>query len=228
MADFTEFRESNRIKNVAIQRVLRQIDTEDLAMVLVGLSEEDRKIFYRNMRVRAVELLKDEIAELERLPKGTYKESAGKVQKQILFMLEKHLGMSKKDEEKTPDKVPPIRWESEAELIETFTQPKRYSGRYGAIAIESAVTDELPPLLKKGLELYMDGWDPSLLQSILEQLKETLITRFINKQNMILEGIGALVGHDLPQAVTEKLRAFSLSDKCPAGSKRKFSENIFL
>ena len=49
MADFTEFRESNRIKNVAIQRVLRQIDTEDLAMVLVGLSEEDRKIFYRNV-----------------------------------------------------------------------------------------------------------------------------------------------------------------------------------
>jgi flagellar motor component MotA len=213
MADFTKFRESGRSIDMAIQQVLRKIDTAFLSMALVELTEEDRSIFMRNMSIRAAELLKKEVAELERHPKGTFTDKSEKIQRQLLSMLEKHYGMVRENEELTPDAVPPIRSKTEDDLIETFLQLKRYTRRNGAISIESAITDELPPLLKKGLELYVDGWDPSLIQSILEQMKESLITRYVNRQNMIFEGIGALIGHDLPQAVEEKLRAFRLNDR---------------
>jgi flagellar motor component MotA len=210
--DFTEFRESTRVKNLAIQHVLRQIDTGLLSLALVGLSEEDRNIFTRNMSVRAAGLLEKEIAELEEHSVVAYRERSEKAQETLLMMLEKRLSASLGDEELTSDEVPPMRWKTEAELIETFTQLKRYTRRHGAVSIESAIAGEMPPLLKKGLELYVDGWDPSLAQSILEQMKESLIKQYINKQNMILEGVGALTGHDVPQAVEEKLRAFRLSD----------------
>jgi hypothetical protein len=213
MVDFKDFSDSTRVNNMAIQRVLRQIDTGELAVALLGLSDEDRSIFLRNMSVRAVELLKNEIADLEAHPKETFKESSGKTQKKLLSMLGKHLEMTRDDEERTPDKVPAINWKSEEELIETFAQLVRFVRRHGALSIESVISDDLPPLLKKGLELYVDGWDPSLIQSILEQLKETLITRYINKQNMILEGIGTLTGFDFPIVAEEKLRAFRLSDQ---------------
>ncbi len=213
MADFTKFRESGRRIDTAIQHVLRQIDTKLLSMALVELTEEDRSIFMRNMSIRAAGLLKEEIAELERHTEGTFKEKSEKTQEKLLSMLEKHYVMVRENEELTPDAVPPIRSKTEDDLIETFLQLKRYTRRNGAISIESAITDELPPLLKKGLELYVDGWDPSLIQSILEQMKESLITRYVNRQNMIFEGIGELTGHDVPQAVEEKLRAFRLSDR---------------
>ncbi len=182
-------------------------------MALVELAEEDRSIFMRNMSIRAAGLLKEEIAELERHTEGTFKEKSEKTQGQLLSMLEKHYAMVRENEELTPDAVPPIRSKTEDELIETFVQLKRYTKRNGAISIESAITDGLPPLLKKGLELYVEGWDPPLIQSILEQMKESLITRYVNKQNMIFEGIGELTGHDVPQAVEEKLRAFRLSER---------------
>ena len=213
MADFTKFIKSSRVTDVAIQNTLRQIDMDLLSKALVELPEKDRSIFTRNMSIRASGLLGEEIAELERHPAGTFKQVSEKAQEKLFFMLKKHLSMSRDDDKMTPDEVPAIRWKTEDELIETFVQLKRYTRRHGAVSIESALSEELPPLLKKGLELYVEGWDPSFVQSVLEQMKESLISRYINRQNMILEGIGALMGHDLPQAVKEKLQAFHPSDK---------------
>ena len=153
-----------------------------------------------------------EIKERAGHPAGTYTQEATEARKKLLSMLEKQLSMTHEDEELTPDEVPAIEWQSEAELIETFVQLKRYTKRHGSISLESAISDDLPPLLKKGLQLFVDGWDAALAESILEQLKESLITRYTNQQNMILEGLGALRGNDVSQAMVEKLRAFRLSD----------------
>ncbi len=213
MADFSKYRETGgRVVDGAIQAVLKLTDMEPLSKALVEMEAEDRQIFVRNMSLRAGEALKKEIAELERHPKGTFRQRSERIQQKLLHMIEKRISLNQENEELTPAEVPPIRCKTEDELIETFTQLKRFVVRHGAVPLDAAISTDLPPLLKKGLELYVDGWDPSFVQSVLEQMKESLIQRYTNKQNMIVEGIGALMGEGLPQAVEERLRAFHLSD----------------
>ena len=130
MADFSKFRVSGgRVVDGAIQQVLRLTDTETLSKALVELGEQDRQVFIRNMSNRAAELLMEEIAELECHPKGTFKEKSERIQKKLLYMIEKRISMNQENEELTPPEVPQIRWKTEEELIETFTHLTRYVRR---------------------------------------------------------------------------------------------------
>ena len=212
MADFSAFRELNRVTGITVQTVLQNIDTPLLAVAMITMPEEDRNIFYQNMTPGAVEELKEEIAECERLPEGTYDEKSGKLQDLLLSQLESQLQKTKEDEDNTPVEVPHLKWKTEDEIIHTFVQLKRYVRRHGPVALQSAATDELHPLLLKGLRLFLDGWDASSVQAVLEQLKESIIISYTNRMNMMIEGIGALQNPSTSaNELDERLQAFCLN-----------------
>ena len=212
MADFSAFRESNRIVDQAVQFALRDTDSRSLALALLLLSEADRHIFLRNMSVRAASLLGDDIAELERHVSGTYDKASASSQEVLHRKVTKYRRIVEENERLTPAELPPLGWATEEELVQGLVALKRYSARNGAASLEPLLSGELHPLLRKGLRLYVDGWDPSAVQSILEQLRESAIVRERNKMDIMIEGVAALFGHDLPQVVEEKLGAFRLSD----------------
>lgn len=59
------------------------------------------------------------------------------------------------------------------DIVETFTELSEVSRREGLLALEERPTKISHPMLKRGIQLIVDGTDPSLLKSMLET--ETLI-----------------------------------------------------
>jgi flagellar motor switch protein FliG len=55
------FEDIVKIDDKSLQKVVRDVDTKDLAMALKGVSDDLREKFYRNMSSRAVEMLKEEM-----------------------------------------------------------------------------------------------------------------------------------------------------------------------
>lgn len=55
------FEDIVNLEDRAIQRILREVDTKDLAMSLKGTKEDVKEKIYKNMSERAQEMLKDEI-----------------------------------------------------------------------------------------------------------------------------------------------------------------------
>lgn len=49
------------LDNISIQRVLREVDTKDLALAIKGSSEEVANVIYKNMSKRAAQTLKEDI-----------------------------------------------------------------------------------------------------------------------------------------------------------------------
>lgn len=55
------FEDIVKIDDKSLQKVVRDVDTKDLAMALKGVSDDLREKFYKNMSSRAVEMLKEEM-----------------------------------------------------------------------------------------------------------------------------------------------------------------------
>ncbi len=212
MADFSAFRRLERDVDLAIQHTLRETDPGSLARAMLTLPGPDREIFLRNMSARAAGMLKADIAELERLPPGTYDARSAALQESMLEKMDRHLALIQENERLTPSEPPRLGWESEAELIEGLVQLKRYADRHGREAVAPLLGRGLHPLLEKGLRLYVDDWDPAVVQSVLEQTSESLAAWHANMMRIMIEGVAALFGGDLPQVVAEKLGAFRLAD----------------
>jgi flagellar motor switch protein FliG len=55
------FEDIVNLEDRAIQRILREVDTKDLAMSLKGTKEDVKEKVFKNMSERAQEMLRDEI-----------------------------------------------------------------------------------------------------------------------------------------------------------------------
>jgi flagellar motor switch protein FliG len=55
------FEDINSLDNSSIQRIIREVDTKDLALALKGASEEVRERIFRNLSKRAAEMLRDDL-----------------------------------------------------------------------------------------------------------------------------------------------------------------------
>lgn len=55
------FEDINSLDNSSIQRIIREVDTKDLALALKGSSEEVRERIFRNVSKRAAEMLRDDL-----------------------------------------------------------------------------------------------------------------------------------------------------------------------
>lgn len=61
--------------------------------------------------------------------------------------------------------------------------------------------------MRKALEFLIDGWEPLLMQSILETYKQSYLRNVEKQLDMILEGIDSLASKDMPLVTEERLRA---------------------
>ncbi|GEM_PF-4609132 len=210
MPDFSDYQADTGWNDLVIRRALGEVDTEVLATAMAGLSEDVRNMFYRNMSRRAGDLCKEII---ESRGGVTMKGSASQARTQaaqavVLQLLHKYAEQAE-GEEFQPDRggVPEIRLDSPDSLIATFRSLAAYVRKNGFLPlgeIEDSIDD---PVMRKGIELRVDGWEPMLARSILEKYKASALRSFETRLDMILDGIDALASGDLPQAVEEKLRA---------------------
>ncbi len=210
MNSFDDYRADTGFNNLAIQRALREIDTEVLATALVGLSEGIRGMFYRNMSRRTTTICEEDI----QLRGGRTSQARIEAAQAVLLGLLRQHGEQAKDEELQPDQdqIPEIRLDSQDAIIVTFRALASYVRKHGFLPlgeIEDSIDD---PFMRKGIQFLVDGTEPMLTRSILERYKKTLLQSYETRLDMMLEGIDTLASRYLPQLVEDKLKAHIPSD----------------
>lgn len=206
MVEFEDYLENTDRNNFIIQNTLREIDFDVLATALVGVSQDIRDMFFRNLSKRAFRLFKDDLqvkeANAARLKTG----EAQEIVKQLLRKHAKHA----KAEIKAPAKgaLPKVDLATEEATIETFKSLSAYLREFGFLGLEGIEDTIDHPIMKKGMELIIDGWEPLLIQSLLEKRRKQYLKDIENRLDMILEGLDSLASKDMPLLIEEKLRAY--------------------
>jgi hypothetical protein len=201
-----DYLQSEAINDRIVQRALREIDTEDLIAMMIGLSEAAQQVIYRNLSKRAHKLLKEDV---EKWDSDTPKEINGRAQRFFLQKLKKHVKYFGVDSPGRKKALPPVDLSSEEAIVKTFValvNHCRYSGEF--LALEGIEEKVDHPVMKKGLSLVIDGWEPLLMQSVLEKLKDTYLKQVENRLNMMIEGIDSLASGDIAFVTRERLNAY--------------------
>ena len=219
MITIGDFLESNKTSDTIVQMALREIDTHDLSHTMLGFSEDEQHVVLRNMSKRATKLLRAEMEdEREHTPNHRI-ESATEL---FLQKLRKHARYFAKSDEDAKEKLriitasadvphpklPNISIEDENGIVDTFVAIQVFVKQHGILALEG-IEDRIDhPVMRKGIEYIIDGWEPMLMQTILEAHKSAYLKNIEKRLEMVLAGIESLASKDIPLVTEERLKAF--------------------
>lgn len=210
MPNFSDYQADTAWNNLVIRRALGEVDTGVLITAMVGLPEDIRIMFYRNMSRRTGDLCREDIASRGGITlKGSASQARIKAAQAVVLQLLHKYGEQAEGEEFQPDRggIPEIRLDSPNAIIATFRSLAAYVRKNGFLPLEE-MEDSIDDLvMRKGIEFRVDGWEPLLSRSTLEKYKASALRSFETRLDMILDGIDALASGDSPQLVEEKLRA---------------------
>ena len=210
MRDFRTFMLEGRFADFVIQLALRDIDAVPLAKALVDQQDDVRDLIYRNMSKRAVLLLKEDLRDLEETPVEAIK--AG----QALYMgfLEQHQrfvdehGQEAAIKRMATPEPPAIDLSDREAIIGTFSKLGFFVKETGLLALEGELSkDAGDPIFRRGLVMLIEGWDPLLLRSILENYKDSLLRAKGIEYDLLIAGLESLASRDNPVVMEEKLRS---------------------
>ena len=202
-----------------IQLALREIDTQDLSYAMLGWDEDERQIILRNMSKRAAAMLQEEMEEVEgQIPKIRIEAAA----EFYLQKLQQHLRYYAQDDEEAKEylaelsqrqsqshkHLPRVDISSDETAIQTFVSISKYVKEHGILALAGIEETVDHPVLKKAFQYIIDGWDPSLYQTILERMCTEYLNKMRRQLDMITTGIESLAAGDPPVGMEERLRAF--------------------
>jgi hypothetical protein len=205
MVSYDEFMEETQSNNAIVQGALREIDSSVLATALVDLPEKVRHVFFRNMSKRANGVLLEEI----RARHGIHAAKIRAAQELLMELLHRHARYATTGEPKDEGERPPeFLLESPQSIIKTFRELAAYVGENGFLPLERVESSISHPIMRKGIEFLVDGWDPLLIRTILEKCIDAHIRQINMTLHMIVDGIESLASKDLPAVTEEKLRAY--------------------
>ena len=200
-----------------IQMALRDIDTENLADAMFAWNDEERGVILRNMSKRAAELLMNIVKENEgNVPDHSAKSASAffmqKVQQYLRFYAQDDEAAQEYlfDSVKSRDSVvtPEVDLSNDEAVISTFVNISKFVRKNGLLALSGIEEIVDHPVLAKGLQLSIDGWDPMLKQTILERMCTEYLKKTRRRLDMIMVGLESLTAGDHPAGMVERLRAF--------------------
>ena len=205
MAEFADFQSDTAGNNVVIQRGLREIDTEVLITALMGLTDDLRQMVYRNVSRRVRHLCIEGVKARE----GTTSESQiNAAQEVFLQLLNRNLKYADGVEFDADRGLPEVALDSDEEVISTFKSLVSYVRKHGVLPLQTLESGIDHPVMKKGIELLVDGTEPLLRRSILERYRDAYLQSTEARLDMILDGIDSLGSGDFPEMVETKLKGF--------------------
>lgn len=219
MLSIHDFLESNRANNITIQRALREIDARDLSHVMLDLSDEDREIIFRNMSQRAVKLLKEEMESIGDSAPEYRKRQATEYYLLSLAKHVKYMANNELDDDVSfpakeslaPDgsvDFPEISTYDEEDILDSFISIRKFAQQHGILALQGIERQIEDPVMRRGIEYYIDGWDPLLIQTIMEKYKKIYLQRVEKRLDMIIEGLDSMASGDLLMVTEERLKTF--------------------
>jgi hypothetical protein len=205
MKDFAAFMTESAFPDIVIQMALRDIDSEVLATVLADQGEDIRELIFGNMSLRAVACLREEVKDPETLATGAIEAAQGHFGK----LLQKHLETRKKEGAFPPAPEPPaVDLASREAIIASFAALAQFVRRQGLLPLEDLRAATTNPMLRQGLQMLVEGWDPLLLRSVLERFKESWLRAQELEYDLIIEGIDSLASRDHALVTEQKLRSY--------------------
>ena len=203
MLDLNRYSEATPRNAIIIQRALRDIDSEPLALALTGLPAEVKQLILRNMSARAARLLEDDIRDL-----GSRNEGIQEARDLFELLLARH--EAEVDREEPPPEyvrapVPDLR--SDDSAVRTLVALAETVRAAGLLTLEGVAGECNDPLLAKGLGLLLDGFDPLVLRATLERYKDSYLHNLGVRMDLVIETIESMGTGEKPLVLEEKLRA---------------------
>lgn len=218
MLKISDFLEKKRPNDRIIQMSLREIDTQDLSVAMLGFTEDEQGVILRNMSKRASKLLLAEIDDNREAPQHRIESAmqffVQKVRKHARYLAKndeearEHLRRIVDSGEVPHPELPEIDVENEESIVNTFVEIQKFVKKHGILSLEGIESQIDNPVMRKGIEYYIDGWEPLLMQSILDAYKTAHLKVIEKKLEMILAGIDSLASKDITLVTEERLRAF--------------------
>lgn len=145
MPSFGDYQADTGFNNLVIQRALCEVDTGVLITAMVGLPEDIRSMFYRNMSRRTGDLCREDIASRGSDTSVSISASSAKArieaaQAVVLQLLHKY-GEQAEGEEFQPDRgdIPEIRLHSPDAIIDTFRSLASYVRKNGFLTARTTI-----------------------------------------------------------------------------------------
>ena len=204
MLDLSKYEENLDRNNIILQMALRDIDASLLVTAMTGMDERTKEIVFRNMSKRAIHMLKEDIREM-----GSASPSAVEAAREFFArLLEKHEGEIDDGISPSADPEPPIPdLGSEEGIIASFCLLVDFVKRNGLLPLEPLIDALDDPLMRKGLLMLVEGWDPLLQRAILERYKESYLRNLGLKMDLVIEGLDSLSAKDNSLITEQKLRS---------------------
>ena len=171
--------------------MIQDSDFHVLISALAGMSEEIRQMFYRNVSQRVRERLVGEIVHKESIK--TPENQVQAAQEHLLQLFQKWIDSDEESTMPKPDSLPPMpRLDTKKDIIETFKTLASFCRTYGFIVLEEYAGSIDHPVMKKGLEMIINGWGEMDWRPVLERQVKMYLQSIETKLNMIMDGLEAL------------------------------------
>ena len=213
MNEFTELAQSKRLNDRrGVQKALRQIDTHILVVALSAAPESVRDRICVNMTVRSRAVIESEMALIAASDNRRYvydDMTVEEAQAMVARTITEYTTDSLDRESVYPKKLPEVRLGSVRDIIDTFERLDDHSYHYGLMSLEGVEETVEDEYFTKAVQLLLDGWEPLLLEQLLENHKARILARLSMRMDLISQGVRAIQEGDPPPVVREKMSSLA-------------------
>ena len=217
-----KFEDLAKLTDREIQMLLREVDTRDLAVALVGARPAVQKAIYGNVSKRVEGLVKEHIGKVKSAGHEPSPE-AGKLLVEIVEKLReaglvvwprarrkpKSVSVSKDHRQTRKDVRALLRQSphdlSLDELTRLFVGLDEIARMEGILALDSYLARTKDDFVKTGLQHAVDGTEPALIQGILESWMASRLHDHAVRYRRVIEGVMSVQSGDNPRICEQKL-----------------------
>ena len=201
MTDLERFLRDTKVSSRIMQETIMHLDIREIALALSHASDFVRETFFANMTSG----MRRRIEALHAFREAYLPQPSEAMQQQIREELEKCnalVGDTPTDYDRLH-----VKTDSEKSIEESICGISEFVRKYGLVALDETRETIDHPVMRKALEYFLDGWDQLLAKSLLEDFVTRHIEDERRKCRLMVEGMQAVHGGDLPDVARERMKA---------------------
>ncbi len=196
----------------SLQKWLREIEENDLLLVMPHLPKGVSHLILENLSSRVRKVVNDAMKEDLSLAKKVIE----RAQERILEIANDMIDMGElnepgeEEENDYPRRThlsPALPTESTKNLVETLTLLGSYAQERGLLSLEEALGKISDPFLKEALQLIIDGTDPDLVEEILRNQVDAITYHRELLYDLMIEGVLGIQAGNSSWILEKRLRS---------------------
>ena len=209
-----EFNELKDVSSRAMQRLLREVDASDLAYALIGAEKATREWAFANMSKHVKEIIEDTMKSLGAVDERRIEAAAAKVISVYKRLVDLREVVEVENVKSDPDETLQVKLIkiiqekggsgfSAEDLKVLFPEISTKARAFGLLSLEPDIENIDDHIINKGLQLVVDGTDPSHVESIMRNMLDKKLQLMRTKYEAVMD----VQRGDAPNLLREKLEA---------------------